>query len=375
MSTEVESKAAEETIKTEETGKKIDDSPVKETPAKDADDSKGGDEKKEEPAAEKKEAAPPPPRVHKQDFQKDTVYLYQFCRTPVLPSLSPYCLKVETWLRLNELKYENVDHKLKFRSTKGQLPFVELNGEEIGDSSVIISKLSQYFGVDPDAQLTKEERNVSHALISMIENHLCWVYVYWRSKYPDSMIKGCKLSLQHALGSRIPNAVLNVVFKLTYSRKGAKKVKAHGLGVHSAEEVLEFGKQDLRVLEETLGDKKFFFGDEPSNLDIVAFAHLSQIANVEVVEYDLRDWMKENCPNLMGLLERLRNRCYPDWEKITSTLKMNTHLPEPEPEPEKKEEEKESKEKEAAKEKEPEKEKEEIKEGDKKEETKEEENK
>lgn len=80
------------------------------------------------------------------------------------------------------------------------------------------------------------------------------------------MFQGCKLSLQHALGSRIPNAVLNVVFKLTYSRKGAKKVKAHGLGVHSAEEVLEFGKQDLRVLEETLGDKQFFFGDKPSNV-------------------------------------------------------------------------------------------------------------
>lgn len=103
---------------------------------------------------------------------------------------------------------------------------------------------------------------------------------------------------------------------------------------------------------------------------------MSQITNVDkCVEYDLRDWMQENCPNLMGLLERIRERCYPDWEKITSTLKMNTHLPEPEPEPEKKEEEKESKDKEAAKEKEPEKEKEEIKEAEKKEETKEEENK
>lgn len=82
-----------------------------------------------------------------------------------------------------------MDHKLKFRSSKGQLPFVELNGEEIGDSAVIINKLSGVFGIDPDAQLTKEERNVSHALISMIENHLCWVYVYWRSKCPDGMIK------------------------------------------------------------------------------------------------------------------------------------------------------------------------------------------
>src|SRR5512143_2065013 len=49
--------------------------------------------------------------VHKTNFEKDIIYLYQFSRTPLLPSLSPYCLKVETWLRLAGLKYENVDHK------------------------------------------------------------------------------------------------------------------------------------------------------------------------------------------------------------------------------------------------------------------------
>lgn len=54
-------------------------------------------------------AKPEPPvkyNVHRQNFEKDIVYLYQFSRTPVLPSLSPYCLKVETWLRLSGLKYE-----------------------------------------------------------------------------------------------------------------------------------------------------------------------------------------------------------------------------------------------------------------------------
>lgn len=54
-------------------------------------------------------AKPEPPvkyNVHRQNFEKDIVYLYQFSRTPVLPSLSPYCLKVETWLRLAGLKYE-----------------------------------------------------------------------------------------------------------------------------------------------------------------------------------------------------------------------------------------------------------------------------
>lgn len=44
--------------------------------------------------------------VHKTNYEKDIVYLYQFSRTPMIPAISPYCLKVETWLRLNDVKYE-----------------------------------------------------------------------------------------------------------------------------------------------------------------------------------------------------------------------------------------------------------------------------
>lgn len=44
--------------------------------------------------------------VHKTNYEKDVVYLYQFSRTPLLPSISPYCLKVETWLRLTGIRYE-----------------------------------------------------------------------------------------------------------------------------------------------------------------------------------------------------------------------------------------------------------------------------
>lgn len=62
-------------------------------------------ESKTEAAAETP-APPPKPTVHKQNWEKDIVYLYQFSRTPVIPSLSPFCLKVETWLRLAGIKYE-----------------------------------------------------------------------------------------------------------------------------------------------------------------------------------------------------------------------------------------------------------------------------
>ncbi|XP_012259160.1 failed axon connections isoform X2 [Athalia rosae] len=307
-------------------------------------------EKKDEAAAQPETPAPAPAKassVHKTNFEKDIVYLYQFPRTPLLPSLSPYCLKVETWLRINGIKYENVDHKVKFRSKKGQLPFVELNGEEIADSAIILKELGQKFGKDLDAGLTPEQRNISHAMISMIENHFVWVVCWWRTKNPDLVLKGFKVNLQHALGTRIPNGILNFFFKFTFSRKGVRKVKAQGMGVHTAEEVAQFGCDDLKVLSDMLADKPFFFGDEPTTLDVVAFSQLAQVLYMEKdTPYTLRDYMQESCANLVGHCSRMKERCFPDWDDICSTLDLNTHLPKPvkQEEKENKEEAKETKE-------------------------------
>ena len=107
--TEVETPAAppaNETVKEEAV--KAD-----ETKEEKKDEEKTGEETKEsKPEKAKKEkkpkepAPPPPPAVHKKDFEKDVVYVYQFDRTSAVPSISPACLKLETWLKLNGIKFE-----------------------------------------------------------------------------------------------------------------------------------------------------------------------------------------------------------------------------------------------------------------------------
>ncbi|MPC15148.1 Failed axon connections [Portunus trituberculatus] len=113
MTTETETKPVEQTEeKKEEVKEEVKKEEAETNNAEEkADDKaeKADKEKKEEEKKDvkaKKEPAAPKPAVHKLDFNKDVVYLYQFTRTPVLPSLSPYCLKVETWLRIADLKYE-----------------------------------------------------------------------------------------------------------------------------------------------------------------------------------------------------------------------------------------------------------------------------
>merc|ERR1719499_2728560 len=187
------------------------------------------------------------------------------------------------------------------------------------------------------AQLSQDQKNVQHAMIAMVENHLHWTVVYWKSKDVDNILKGYKLNLQSAIGSKAPASLLNFYFKYTFCRKGLKKVRSNGMGVHTAEEIENFGKKDLQTLSERLGDKEFFFGDEPAMLDLVVYSHVAQLVMIEK-DYpcSLRDYLEADCKNLVGLVNRMKDRCWGDhWANATGEeMDLNPHIPKPEPAPE-----------------------------------------
>merc|ERR1712088_729674 len=230
----------------------------------------------------------------------------------------------------------------------------EINGEEIADSNMIIETLSKKFEKEMPAELSQDQKNVQHAMIAMVENHLHWTTVYWRSKDVENILKGYKLNLQTAIGSKAPASILNFYFKYTFCRKGLKKVRANGMGVHTAEEIENFGKKDLLTLSEMLGEKEFFFGDEPAMLDMVVFSHVAQLVMVDKeFSCPLRDYLEADCKNLVGLVNRMKDRCWADhWENATGEEKEEEVKAEKEEEKkedaeekEKKEEKKEEKEK------------------------------
>merc|ERR1712242_221794 len=179
-----------------------------------------------------------------------------------------------------------------------------------------------------------------------------------KSKDVDNILKGYKLNIQTAIGSKAPASLLNFYCKYTFCRKGLKRARSNGMGVHTAEEIENFGKKDLQTLSEMLGDKESFFGSEPAMLDLVVFSQVGQLVMVDKEHAcPLRDFLEADCKNLVGLVNRMKDRCWGDhWDNATGEeMDLNPHIPKPEPpapEPEKEEEEKKEEAKEEKKEEE-----------------------
>ena len=103
---------------------------------------------------------------------KDVVVLHCFPRGNSCLSLTPFPLKLETYLRMNNLKY--VTEFKHFIGPKGKTPWITINGMDIADSQLAIEFLSEHFKIDMSNHLGKDERAVGRAMRILMEDHLYW---------------------------------------------------------------------------------------------------------------------------------------------------------------------------------------------------------
>src|SRR5687767_760457 len=107
------------------------------------------------------------------------ILLYQPPGAWGLPSVSPFCLKLETWLRMAELPFE-VGSPSPTGAPKGKFPYVEVNGETIADSHHIIERLTRDRGVTLDEGLSPADAARGWALRRMLEEGTYFILVYER---------------------------------------------------------------------------------------------------------------------------------------------------------------------------------------------------
>lgn len=230
------------------------------------------------------------------------IRLHQFAPAWDVPNLSPFCVKVETYLKMAGLPYEVV-HALPDRAPKGQLPFLEEDGQRIGDSQLILAHLVNVHGDNVDGHLSPSERAVSQAMQRLVENHLFWAFAFARFGKRDRNWKENK----RALFGRQPLAI-RVLVPPFVRRQILAELRGHGMGRHTETEIYALGRRDLGCLGDFLGAKPWFMGERPTSLDASAFGLLANILWVPI-ESPLKEELKR-LPNLTSFCERMRERYY-----------------------------------------------------------------
>jgi glutathione S-transferase len=229
-----------------------------------------------------------------------SVKLHQFPAAFGLPSASPFCVKVATYLRMANQPYTPVVGDPR-RAPKGKLPVLEDKGQLIADSDFIIRYLKSR-GHDLDEHLDSRQAALGTAVRRMIEEHLYWAMLY--SRWLDEP------SWSHArevFFKSLPIGVRGIVSRLV-RRQVKNDLRGHGMGRHSREEIYDFGRDDLDKLSILLGDHSYFLGDRPSSLDATAYAFLACIL-VPEVRTPLTD-AAEAHRSLVDYVSRMREAYY-----------------------------------------------------------------
>lgn len=219
-----------------------------------------------------------------------------------LVSISPFCLKLDAFLRMTGIEHEAVTATTPFGGPKRKAPWIEHEGRKIGDSTLIILYLKERFGVNPNGWLSEEQQGTALAIQRMIEENLYWAMVNDRWNSPDNW----PILKSTVLGGipKLPRELLAPI-----ARRGViRQLVGHGMGMHNASEIAAIGARDIDALAAILGDKSWFFGDETTETDAVAYGQLANIYGV-----DFSSPMKAviaRHANLVSFIERFAARYY-----------------------------------------------------------------
>lgn len=236
-------------------------------------------------------------------YPKDVVILHQFPTEPILPSISIFCIKLETWLKVNNIEYLN-EFSMVEKSYKGKVPWITLNDVDISDSTIAIEYLTKYFGKDLDDELDTVQKAQSRAFFKLAEDSFKWAMYVHRFKYG---------SLNDLVDSRFLRFALKLL-----TPKILKSCDAQGTGVNTKEEVYDMGKKDLKAMEDFLDNKKYFFGDKITMLDIQIFQIIAQLPFFDRGEFN--SYLREKCPNLVRHFLSIKQEFWPTWKDELTNL-------------------------------------------------------
>jgi glutathione S-transferase len=220
-----------------------------------------------------------------------------------IPNISPFCCKLETWLRITKIPYEVVDTPDPKKGPKGKLPFIEDAGRVIGDSSAIINHLKNTRQIDPDAHLDEKQRATSLLVQRTLEEHYAFVTLYTHFIRADGWRE------TRAFFDAVPAPVRPLV-SVMLRRQMRKVLWLQGTLRHSDEEIMAAGVADWKAVLATMSDGNYFFGDRPSSVDATLLGVLATTV-LTPMQSPISDFLRSQS-KCMGFTDRMMGAFFPE---------------------------------------------------------------
>lgn len=231
------------------------------------------------------------------------IKLFQFPRMLGIPNLSPFCCKLETWLRIAGVPYEVVDTPDPRKAPRKKLPFIEDAGVRIADTSLIVDHLARTRGVDPDARLNDAQRATALLVQRTLEEHYAFVLAY------THFVRDEGWRHTRARFDALPAVVRPLVCRRVRGRI-REILWQQGLLRLSHEEIVQSALRDWRAVQAMMGAGPFFFGQEPTGVDAIVFGALATTM-LTPIESPIRDFLRSQAV-FVAYVERMRARFFPE---------------------------------------------------------------
>ena len=231
------------------------------------------------------------------------IKLYSFGPNLGVPDPSPFVLKINAYLRMADIPFKSIPNiKNLGKSPKGKLPFIIDGDTTVADSSFIIPYLQEKFKVGLDDFLTDEQKATAYLIGKSIDENLYWCLLYSRWEKDDTWPE-----IKQAFFGAMPFPLKQIVPALI-RRSVIDAIEKHGMGKHSDEEIKAIAQKSFKSLSTLLGDKPYFFGDQPCSFDATAFAFLSEFISSSITNDFTKLARRHN--NLVNYCNRIKEKYY-----------------------------------------------------------------
>lgn len=233
----------------------------------------------------------------------DPITLVQFPRKLGVPNPSPFCVKLELWLKLAGIEYTVKEQVMPGSSPKKKIPYVIIDGAAMGDSTLIIEHLTKSRGIDPDNGLSARDRALDQAVWAMCDERLYWYCVHdrWLSD-------GWPVVAETFFGG-IP-LPLRPVIKFFAQRGVRKQLWDQGTGRHTPDEILAMARRDIDALAAIVGDGPYVHGDQMRSIDAVVYAFVVNLTEVEL-DTPVTEAARAHA-NLVAYARRITEQYFPE---------------------------------------------------------------